>query len=187
MKSTKRWICIFLLLLAAIYGQYIRSHLPENLLSYSDNLVITFVATLSSVIVGIYLYEYKHTRTTNDLREKLRKIIIAESQEIITLLKEGDRLPITIRKGVVSEVVATYLSSSAFEEAARSGLYDAHMGENLFHLVNKIKVYNKKVDHLLEAIRVGTTENIVIHAIDNLNETTNALLNQTQAILEKIN
>ncbi|RYY77229.1 MAG: hypothetical protein EOO52_07055 [Gammaproteobacteria bacterium] len=173
-------------IVSVLYVHYFRECIPATLQSFWDGLVSTFVSTLLSILVGIYLYEYQARQTEKSERERLKSIISAESKDAISILKSNDTMNIVLPSGVSKAVLITVLSPIAHEEAGKSGLFNAQVTENLFHVARKIKIYNMKTDHLLGSLRANNNAQFVEHAINNVIETQQSVIGSCELIISQI-
>lgn len=121
-----------------LYAYYFRVAIPQTSISFFDGVVTTFVSTLLSIIVGIFLYEYQNKENEKSELKRLETIVKAESQDIVSILSEEEGMTITLSNGTAMNVLITLISPLAHEEAGKSGKFNALITENLFHISRKI-------------------------------------------------
>ncbi|MEK6659045.1 MAG: hypothetical protein AABY36_05130 [Campylobacterota bacterium] len=176
MDKLKIIVLIGLGLFSIIYAYYFRVAIPQTSIGFFDGVVTTFVSTLLSIIVGIFLYEYQDNENKKSELKRLKTIVKAESQDIVSILSAGEGMTITLSNGQTMIVLITLISPLAHEEAGKSGKFNALVTENLFHISRKIRMYNMKVEYLLGLIQRNQNESYLIHAINNVNETKEAVI-----------
>ena len=187
MNQIRIIVLIIISLFSIIYVYYFRTYVSQINLSFFDGIITTFVSTLFSIIVGIFLYEYQDNKNKKSELERLKTIIKAESQDIVSILSEVEGMTITLSNEKKMSVLITLISPIAHEEAGKSGKFSALITENLFHISRKIRMYNMKVEHLLGLIRGNQNESYLIHAINNINETKEAVISGCNHLCSQIN
>ena len=133
------------------------------------------------------MYEYQQTENTKLELKRLQDIVKAESRDIVSILSSGEEMNINLQSGKSMKVLITLISPLAHEEAGKSGVFDAFITENLFHISRKIRMYNMKTEHLLGLIRVGANEEFLSHAINNVNETKVAVIQGCEQVESQVN
>ncbi|WP_199454799.1 hypothetical protein [Vibrio owensii] len=187
MKYLKSIVFVLLGVFSLFYLHVFREVVPESDLSLIDGIVTTFVSTLLSIIVGIYLFEYQQKENRKSEHKRLVDIVTAESKDIISILSDDSKMVINLPSGKSMSVLITLISPLAHEEAGKSGEFDALITENLFHISRKIRMYNMKVEHLLGLIRSNSSEAFLEHAIENVNQTTIAVIDGCNLVSAQVN
>jgi hypothetical protein len=186
LKNIKVIVFIVLGLFSILYTYCFRAAIPAASLGFFDGVITTFFSTLLSIIVGIFLYEYQQSENKKSERERLTSIVKAESQDIISILSDGEGMSLTLPNEKKMSVLITLISPLAHEEAGKSGEFNALITENLFHLSRKIRMYNMKVNHLLGLIQSSSNETYLEHAINNVNETKVAVVDGCNLVNSQI-
>ncbi|MDD2266322.1 hypothetical protein [Sulfuricurvum sp.] len=186
MKNLKIIVFLLLGIFSLLYIYLFRDTIPQNNVNFLDNVITTFVSTLLSIIVGIFLYEYQQKENKKSEKNRFIAIITAESCDILSILTNGGDMAITLPSGETMNVLITILSPLAHEEAAKSGEFSPVLTENLFHISRKIRMYNMKVEHLLGLIRTSSSQAFLKHAIENVNETKNAIIDDCNFLSEQL-
>ncbi|WP_158161012.1 hypothetical protein [Grimontia hollisae] len=81
MKYFKSIVFVLLGVFSLLYLHVFREAIPKSDLSLIDGIVTTFVSTLLSIIVGIYLFEYQQNENRKSERKRLVDIVTAESND----------------------------------------------------------------------------------------------------------
>ena len=186
LKHFKSIVFILLCIFAVVYTFCLREAISDQDLSYFDSIVATFVSTLLSIIVGIFLFEYQQTENTKLELKRLQDIVKAESRDIVSILDSGEEMSINLQSGKSMKVMITFISPLAHEEAGKSGGFDALITENLFHISRKIRMYNMKTEHLLGLLRISANEELLTHAINNVNETKVAVIQDCKQVESQV-
>ncbi|WP_152558712.1 hypothetical protein [Endozoicomonas numazuensis] len=186
MKRLKLITFIVLCVALYLYIVFFRCIVPSALINLTDGIVTTFSSTLLSIIVGIFLFEKQRKSNDKSELQRLKLITIAESNDIKSILSDSEGMTLNLPENKKIEVIVTFLSPLAHEEAGKSGLFDALTTENLFHISRKIRMYNLKVGHLLGLMRNKSDLDFIEHAAKNVSETKDAILYDCELVSSQV-
>lgn len=155
------------------------------------SLINTFAATFASTIltffIGALLYDYQVERAEAKKDEQLRRLLVAELNEVLEGLSPANAMKVRLSDGSAAEAVITHLQPTVVEEAVRGGFFDPQRAEGALRLARNMRAYNAKVSYLLSTLSPGTTagphsDKFVLHAIEEMEETRQAIVTDARLL-----
>lgn len=129
------------LLAAAVFTAVVCQQKPAVLWDW----LITFVATLLSVIAAVALFWYQRDKSDSERQDQLLTALSVELWVVLKIL-DGSRYPVGSTTGEeLGTTVMETLPTTVLEETVRSGLYSPEWTSFLVHLVGYIQAHNNDV------------------------------------------
>ena len=154
--------------------------LPQHLWNWLSSLIATFVSVLLAVIVGITLFNYSQDKTKINDRKTYLSLLQSELSDTNRILSDSGKMNININNNTYP-VLVTYIQPIVLEDAARSGLFNEVISENLLHLARKMKMFNLMTNFLLNIIASGRASdpnlpNHISNAVQNVEGTRKGII-----------
>jgi hypothetical protein len=136
----------------------------------------TFTSTTLTFFIGALLYDYQADRNEANRGEQLRRLLMAELNEIVEGLNLAHATRLRLSDGWATEAVISHLQPTVTEEAVRGGFLDLLQAEGVLRLAWNTRAYNAKVSYLLSTLSLVTTagpatDEFVLHAIEEIEAT----------------
>ena len=160
--------------------------LPQHLWNWFSSLIATFVSVLLAVIVGITLFNYNQDKTKTNERKTYLSLLQSELSDTKRILSDSGKMNVNINNNAYP-VLVTYIQPIVLEDAARSGLFNEVISENLLHLARKMKMFNLTTNFLLNIIASGrASENHISNAVQNVEGTRKGIIEGIEHMVKQL-
>ncbi len=143
------------------------------------NLIEMFAATFASntltFFIGALLYDFQADRNEAKRDEQLRRLLVAELNELVEGLSPANATRVRLSDGAATEAVLSHLlQPTVTEETVRGGFLDPLRVDG--RLARNTRAYNAKDSYLLSTLSLGTatgpaTDEFMPHAIEEIEAT----------------
>lgn len=181
----ERLIPALIILIACLYTFAVFIIDRDRLLLWLNTMVGASISALLALLSGMAIFERQQKTKKENETSTLHKLLQAELSDTKRVLTSDDLLSIDFGQFKL-EVLITSLQPLVIEKAALSGIYSEQDSENLLHIARKIKMFNKKIDHLLSCLRHNADENITIHACNNTESSRKAILDDINTMMNNL-
>ena len=184
-------IIITTLIIVSIYTLFLRKRISESTINWLDSLISTFISVLLAIVVGIWLFQYGETRTSQHKKNSYRNLLRSELSDTYRILSTGKRMTIKINENDYP-VLITYVQPIIIEDAARSVLFSETITENMLHLARKMKMFNIKTEYVLARMSRGRPHNEnkfeenIQNAIKNIDETKESIVSSIDLLVKQL-
>ena len=182
---------ISILIIVLIHTLFLRKRISDSTINWWDSLVSTFISVLLAIVVGIWLFEYGETRTNQNKKDSYRNLLSSELSDTSRILSTGKRMTIKINENNYP-VLITHVQPIIIEDAARSGLFNEIITENMLHLARKMKIFNIKTEYVLARMASGRPPNEdkfeenMQNAIKNIDETKESIVTTIDLLVKQL-
>lgn len=133
--------------------------------------LITFMATLISVMGAVALFWYQRDKNDSERQEQLLTALSAEAQACLKALAEPPSEIVTIRGGrVIAKAVLTPLPTAVLDETVRSGLHEPQDTYNLIFMARQLEAHNSDVATALSMQAVEIKPEAFLRVLDRVKE-----------------
>lgn len=177
---------IITLAIAAGYSLAVYFIRNEQLWDWLNTLIGSSLSFFLAVLGGMYLFKLQTTAAEESQRNALRALLAAEFSDLLRILRNTSRMTVTLSSGGTRSVLVTYVQPLATEKAALSGLLPQIESENLLHLARKLRMLNFKGEYLMGLIQSKAQEPFLLHAIDNIEQTQQSLIEHINFVADRL-
>lgn len=149
-------LTILLFGVVAVYTYQVSTRGPEELSRWTNQLVATFVSAGFALIVGFMLYRIQRSATNADRKHELRGAILINVFDTWDKLGDDNLQCPELPDGTTEKVLLTFLQPTIFEEAIRSGLFDAAETLAMSRQAAIVHIYNDRAQRCMQLLRSPT-------------------------------
>ncbi len=133
--------------------------------------LITFMATLISVMGAVALFWYQRDKNDNERQEQLLTALSAEAHACLKALAEPPASIFALRSGKeVGRAVLTPLPTAVLDETVRSGLHEPQDTYNLIFMARHLEAHNSDVATALSMQTVEVKPEAFLRVVDRVKE-----------------
>ncbi len=149
----------------------------------------TFASTILAFFIGALLFDYQVGRTEAKRNEQLRMLLAAGLNEIAEGLDLANATGLHVFGGPEMKAVITHVQPTVVEEAVKGGFFGPPRVQQALRLARNMRAYNAMISYLLSLLSSGATrdpdsEQLVLHATGEIEETRRAIVADAQLLAE---
>lgn len=187
-KSSENYaaIAIFMILaIAIIYSTVIFYLKHEKFWDWLNTLAGTLISFFLAALGGIALFRFQTKTEDRKNLESLVSLLSAELSDLNRILGDSSFLEIEFPSKNLQRVLVATVQPLVTEKAAVSGLFKGNESEKLLHLARKVRMLNFKSNYFMGLLSSRSEESLLINAINNIEETRVAIINDIDQIVQQ--
>lgn len=149
--------------------------------------LITFAATLISVIAAVALFWYQRDKNDNERQEQLLIALAAEARACLRTLDEPPAPISTLRDNrEIARAVLAPLPTAVLDETIRSGLHDPQDSYNLIFMARALEAHNSDIATALSMQTVEVKTEAFLLILERIKQRQDAIRGACERLVENL-